>query len=70
VNPIKNPRAGKRILAYGVWVSKIERNCMPAFHTPHPTRRRPRWYQRLMDWLWFGPLTRDLYAHSERRHPR
>jgi hypothetical protein len=34
-----------------------------------PFSERPfwqRWYQRFMDWLWFGPLTRDLYP---RRYP-
>ncbi len=33
-----------------------------------PTSRKPysqrpfwqRWYQDFMDWLWFGPLTRDV----------
>ncbi len=36
---------------------------MTAPHAPVPPRRRLRWYQRLMDWLWFGPLTRDLYPY-------
>jgi hypothetical protein len=25
-----------------------------------PLRRQ---YRRFLDWLWFGPLTRDLYPH-------
>ena len=30
--------------------------------TPHPWWPR-RLYQRCMDWLWFGLLTRDLYPY-------
>ena len=33
----------------------------------HKPRSRPLWirlYQRFMDWLWHGPLTRDLHPRS------
>ena len=34
---------------------------MTTTHIPTPKQSFfQSWYQRFMDWLWFGPLTRDL----------
>jgi hypothetical protein len=33
-----------------------------------PRYSRMNLYQRFLDWLWFGPLTRDLHRRR-RRHP-